>query len=527
MDFRFVRVALNLAIVSIAAFLGSCAHRPTIADLTRDVAWLEQIRGGPYFLDFNTDGRLTSGSEVQRFAADAKARRDNGHPVRKIAIVSFGWGLSREESVTDYLQYVRYYLKAAGDKFQSLGDPESALTEAETEIADDWAIVCVSWDSSQHAIESAIESFIPSPSFARCLSFVPDYMLFPVTFWSKAGLADRIGYGSLRDAVEVMLDESFEPADVPDLYLVGHSLGCRILSGFVKTSLGAVELPQSAKFQYLDSVQGGVFVLPALVPLNLPTEPNYPLVIAQSEHDYANSFLYPVANVPLNAYTSTGAEGIPWVTTKRSSQQSPGARRFIDWAKLPFSFVLSLIMTPLNYGYTQVREVATRHVHYVPETLAHVPIVNIPVHLIDEYVMGGVFDAKQDWGRYHRGAFNLGAVHQSAATEATAAIGASWEVADSEPLSGALSASRQFGPGVHYVDCSDVIRSGWHGLDLANPWVGLTVGALDPIGAHMEYRRPEIMHLIYRVLAQLPGVRNVEADEGGSEKSPSGLSGGK
>jgi hypothetical protein len=51
---------------------------------------------------------------------------------------------------------------------------------------------------------------------------------------------------------------------------------------------------------------------------------------------------------------------------------------------------------------------------------------------------------------------------------------------------------------VFVIDASRQVRHGAFG-DLENPWIDFTVGWLDPIGAHADYRSPEVVHFMTRL----------------------------
>jgi hypothetical protein len=76
--------------------------------------------------------------------------------------------------------------------------------------------------------------------------------------------------------------------------------------------------------------------------------------------------------------------------------------------------------------------------------------------------------------------------------------------------------------GIVPIDASEIIRKTVFGWDLSNPWVGGTLGAFDPVGAHASYQEPEVFDLIvsmYRDLSHdrvareaLPGTDMMERD---------------
>ena len=50
--------------------------------------------------------------------------------------------------------------------------------------------------------------------------------------------------------------------------------------------------------------------------------------------------------------------------------------------------------------------------------------------------------------------------------------------------------------GIFVVDASKLIRKGAFGENLENPFVNFTLGWLDPVGAHGDYRNSEVIGLM-------------------------------
>ena len=50
--------------------------------------------------------------------------------------------------------------------------------------------------------------------------------------------------------------------------------------------------------------------------------------------------------------------------------------------------------------------------------------------------------------------------------------------------------------GVFVVDASDIIKTGIFGLDQSKPLVDYTLGWLDPLGAHSDYKNQEVQALL-------------------------------
>jgi hypothetical protein len=350
----------------------------------------------------------------------------------------------------------------------------------------DWAIFCVSWDSSSKGVERFVNDILPTPTLSHAVGSVPDVAIFPFTFWSKAGLADRIGYRGLRNIIENILDNAYHDKEKPQMYLVGHSFGARILSGLINDRLGAVCLPE---FRYIDNVKAAVFVLPALVPLNLPDNTNS--FVIQSRHDHGNGFLFPVANIPLNSYTSTGTEAI-MVRNMCGDKPSLWCGLTFDILQLPFSFAWTAVAVPLNYIYTQGYQMISRNIDYIPDTLAQIPIVQIPVREIDKHSL------HRNWGEHYRGAFSLGAINESAGRAVTPTIGMT-HVTQPKDINAFLD-KREMTSNPLFIDATSVIKEGLYGEDMEGFLGDYLFSWADPVGSHQNFMEPKIMSAIYYIL---------------------------
>ena len=59
--------------------------------------------------------------------------------------------------------------------------------------------------------------------------------------------------------------------------------------------------------------------------------------------------------------------------------------------------------------------------------------------------------------------------------------------------------------GVVFVDASAIVKEGLFGVDLERPWADFTLGWLDPIGAHEDYRNADVVGLMGTLLLEGPG----------------------
>jgi hypothetical protein len=459
-----------------------------------------------YVLNFNAWGELLSPGE--RDLAIEQLARDRS--VERIIIFSYGWGHDAESSHPFY---------------------RSMMSEIERNlpaghIRPRVAVIGIGWDSTQTGFRKLFNAIVPLPGLANTLAWPLDTLLFPISFWSKAAQADRIGFGGLR----VTLNEIFsvyENGDRhPEIYLIGHSFGTRIISGLMKASLGPINV-SSNPFHSAPHVRGALLYQPALVGANLDHEANYPIMVTMSQHDHAVGFLYPVANVPLNAFGFTvfealvqrlllqplqrGVEAtrstVTSVVTAPSRSKPEGdaeaaephqpsmvehtvhkTRRTVGEAvALPVNLVFTLVALPLDYLYIQTTGLVTHPVDHVMDTLAQLPLVEIPVD-----GLGRLVGKKVPWGRRSKGFFTLGSIHEGMGRlSPPLAFYTDPRVYDPEDLDDVEGIPN----GVFVVDASELIREGSFGQDLSNPLADYTLGWLDPIAAHSDFTNPDAIAL--------------------------------
>lgn len=454
---------------------------------------LQSLSDSLFFFEFDQDGRLLNPTEANR-AIQVLTTPDS--KVRRILILSFGWHNERSEAVTEYTRYLDQYFKEVTGQglFDQLSESKNPLGGL--------AVFCVAWDSKLVGFQRFFRDIVPSPMVANAISWLPDNLLFPLTFWAKASLADRIGYGGLPDTLEYIFDEAYrDNVSPPKLYLVGHSFGSRILSGLAQTRVGGV--PVIKPFSYLHTIKGAVFIQPAMVSLSLPSEPTYPILVTQTRHDHANSFLFPLANVPLNSYTSVGAEWyLQTMSCERRPQQSSFHRFLVDVLRIPLGTLWSIIATPTNYVWAQGNQLVSRHIHYIPDSLAQLPGAEVLVWAVDK----GFFQGRQGWGRYHKGVFDLGGVNESVGREKTFSL---FETGLPKIYSPAELFNIQIGvPNPVHVDFSESIVRSSIGGSFESELADFTYAWLDPIGSHSAFETPNVFKAIKFVLTDQLKVYN-------------------
>ena len=463
-----------------------------------------------YILNFNSWGELMSPGERDLAIEQLGQFRD----IERIVIFSYGWGHDGEASYSDYRAMMR---EMEGNLPEGYQQPRVA-------------VIGIGWDSSQTGFRKLFNAIIPLPGIANALAWPLDTILFPISFWSKAAQADRIGFGGLRQTLNEIF-AVYEGADPhPEIYLIGHSFGTRIISGLMKDSLGPVEVG-SVPFNAAPHVKGAVLYQPALVGGNLDLAAEYPILITMSMHDHAMGFLYPIANVPLNAFgfslfealvqrsllvpvqrgvetTTSTVTGVVTGPLRRPPQEAEpdevapegpleestmqrtvrkGRRTLGEVIALPLNLVFTLVMLPIDYTYIQVRGLVTHPVDHVMDTLAQLPIVEIPVD-----GLGKLVGKEVPWGRRSKGFLTLGSIHDGLGRMATPLV-------FGEPIPiyspDQLNDLEGMPSGVFVIDASDIITEGSFGADLSNPLADYTLGWIDPLGAHSDYTDPESIAL--------------------------------
>ena len=457
-----------------------------------------------YPLQFDRNGKLMNYTTLIRATREIDASWHTnlfscgGHscavskPINKIIVASFGWNHTHAEAEKSYKDWFDRYFEANG----LTGD----------RLTNGWAVFCVSWDSTPTGLKTFLNDYLVSPKVSDFLAAAPDKISVPVTFWAKSALADRIGYHDLKFAVEYIYENGYDDETRPhaDIYLLGHSFGCRVLSGVANTRklFNSDNGGKEFKFQTDNAIKAGVFIQPALAALNLPSteKMKYPLIITQSRHDHLNSLLFPIGSIVINPAVSTAFE-----TAKFGSHPlfTPGTNHFLtvgapnlltntiaknttleekeitrgrtfrretgqylnelgtEFWRLPYSLAISPFCLTSGYIKSQRDELKGKNWRrYVPNTLAQLPGVEVPVQLL------GLND-------HHKGALNFGSLNESVARTTFDKVNM-------------LTLTPPTEPGIHFENGEKEIR---HGIfeDYQKEMWDFTVGWVDPLGAHNDY----------------------------------------
>lgn len=464
-----------------------------------------------FILSFDAWGELQNPAERDF----AREQLEQNRGIERIIVLAYGWANDGQASYATYRRLVEEIMANA------------PLEGRKQEIA----VIAVGWDSSQSGFRKLTHDIVPLPGIGEAIAWAPDKIAFPISFWSKAAQADRIGFGGLREALNEILSVYETPEAVPEIYLLGHSFGTRIVSGLVNEDVAGVKIG-ATPFKFADRVRGVGLLQPALVLENLYEEADYPVLATMSQHDHAVGFLYPIANVPLNSLgfsvfealvqarflgriekgvgtaTSTAGHLLPpsplqaktadggRAGAPRGAVDEPiqrglrrGWRTLGEVLALPLNLAFTIVMTPLDYAYVQGTGFFTHPISHTMDSLAQVPIVEIPVETASRLLGHEVI-----WGQRSKGIFGLGPIHEGVGRMVSPRLLVRRRV----PVYSLKELEGLAGPpkGVFVVDATPIVRRGLFGADLGNPWVNYTIGWLDPIGAHGDYTNAEVVGLM-------------------------------
>lgn len=504
--------------VLFTCFLAGCSDH-NIRRQIQDVLAIHEKNPYLYVLEFDNDGNLTSPEEPVRAIRELRQNED----IDGVVVLSMGWGHDRDTIVPEY----RKLLDSYGEyKRQELKKEKKSIPKNKK------AVFVISWESSLTGAGHFIGDILPLPEKVLDVLSVP---FEPVTYWSKARQADRIGFGELKSAMVEIVTEVNEKRKHPlDLYVVAHSFGSRVVTGMLNMSDNiSKEFPKN-------TVKGGLLIEPALSSYELHSlgskskdSPSYPLLVTESRHDHLNRLMFPLVNIPLNsAYLRYSSDLFKSSILEKfigpdtdSSSYKPWSSGY-DYVMFPLMIPYSALVAVDSYVFGQVSEIFDRKWSYIPDTLAQLPLLEIPVEIINTEFTS-IQQPDDYWGQRHKGLFHMGGMLESSATIVTEnthgifyiltkSLG---KLLDTKTLGVTAHVVRQeaytqgdiikcypskFPNGVISIDMSKEIRAGIVGEDLNKHLTDWTIGWLDPVGAHTDYtdyiRNPEIFELIYRLI---------------------------
>jgi hypothetical protein len=167
-----------------------------------------------------------------------------------------------------------------------------------------------------------------------------------------------------------------------------------------------------------------------------------------------------------------------------------------ELASVPVALASGVLTTPFNYAYAQARGLVTQPVDHVMDSFAQVPGLEI---LVEGF--GRASDREIPWGRRGKGFFNLGALNESVGRLHARAM---FDDIPSEvySLADLENAARNGGcglprcKGLILLDATDFIEVGSFGLSLNRPGVDFTLGWLDPLGSHTDYKNDTVVRIM-------------------------------
>jgi hypothetical protein len=467
-----------------------------------------------HVLLFDINGTLVNRQALLQAVRDVELRARTARPIRRVVIMSLGWSqdyTTSEEAYRNLLtQFVNHRGGVQTNGQCNLANYGSAIRDLGL---DETMFLCVSWDSTYSGVTAITKDLIPGQSLGSALAWPVDKAAFPFTVWSKSALADRIGYGSLKFAVQYLYDHwsgfvaterasaATELAAPPDLYLVGHSFGTRIcdalMTGNQRTPLVGVKgRRQEARFAgwtYQKYLRGAVLIEPALAETGLPSDRSAPcpILVAQTRHDHLNSFLYPVANEVLNGETSAFFEAnVPPMLDSHERAFSAGSyhwRQFweagLDTIRVPETTLFTLEALPFSYFWGLTSEVKNRGWKVFLDTPAQLPLLEIPAQSLTP--------KRWDIGS-RKGLFDMGPLYESSA-RVSLEPAVRWNqlvktnaVPEHSATEIAFKTDSIAARGVTFVDAAARLSRGIYTLDYAQPRWDYSVGWLDPVGAHTD-----------------------------------------
>lgn len=353
-------------------------------------------------------------------------------------------------------------------------------------------IIGIAWDSKSLGVNTFLSDLLLAPNSAELIAIPPDLLLFLFTFWPKALLADNIGREGLRnDVEEIYRNIEKIGKKPPNLFLIGHSFGARLVSALARRTFHLGEGgTQSLLFQ--TKLKAVILLQPAMnqlllpsgeIPRDSPYKPiEFPVVVSQTKLDYANGFLYPLAN----SLFDTNLTGFFESQLPKLSPEILQKIRF-DYFRY-ISPIIGPAFSPYSYSVTALRNIYCRPIDVVFDTVAQIPILKTPIVLVDQFALRSW---KRDWGVKHRGLLSI-EINESAARRDVDAASVNYGELFVQHSLTDLGKETLTQSGQVFVDISSIYdRSIWR--ELFVDWI-------DVIGTHNCIKNREIHALIDQVI---------------------------
>ncbi|MDX1973805.1 MAG: hypothetical protein SFY68_14835 [Candidatus Sumerlaeia bacterium] len=501
-----------------------CCALLTIVGCGKRIDVLQRIQevqeSGQYIFSFqfDSDGRFVNPEELDRAIRVSKSREAKGETIKRLILVSVGWGNSVNNSRISYRDLIDEYQNDRACKSR-----KSLNNYKEQELLNT-VIFCINWPSDQKPFAAYVDSALPTPNLANAAGTLPDLILFPLTYWSRATAADRIGMTELKSVLANYIQSVKDPENKLEdcshsepagdaaisIYMIGHSFGCRILGNLARTNYGGIKVP--GRFVFTPSIKGAVFITPAADSFTIPSKPDYPLTVLYSRHDHINALAFPLANLVLNSY----AYGFGIITSshyvfrKSYRELTNGQRLLVELGALAFFPIYTVIATPINYVYGQGALLYRRGpIAWLGDTFASVPIAGTLVQILDRKIITRIY-RQQNWGERFRGIFNFGAITDSVGSgvhtpqlNLNNPLTNGWRLKHSVQIEDFINCESVTN-GVYYVNASSVIK---HGYIIKSNNMDRFPGSFflswwDPVGAHTDYRHTQVFEVIDKIINQ-------------------------
>jgi len=223
----------------------------------------------------------------------------------------------------------------------------------------------------------------------------------------------------------------------------------------------------------------------------------FPVLVVQSRNDHLNSLLYPVANIVFNGeitafYESLEPSSFDAVENTFSYPARSLYEFIMEGLEIPETIITSSELLPFSYAAGQISEFKNRGWAVIPDTLAQLPLVEIPVQSLSPTNL-----CRGDWGA-RKGIFDLGPLYESAA-RVSMGRAANWDtlltdatVSQNSPNNIAFKTDSVQSRGVTFVDASSKVSTGVYGADYSHATkrgvlADYSVGWIDPVGAHSDF----------------------------------------
>jgi hypothetical protein len=249
------------------------------------------------------------------------------------------------------------------------------------------------------------------------------------------------------------------------------------IANVIRNSFGFTLFESFLERNLFDPLEKGVGATSALVTGSVTTV----LPIGSGEPPRAGE------SPPADEPTSPPLQPEPEPVTSQARRYT--RRTLAEVMAIPLSIGLTIIVTPIDYAYIQARGLATRPFSHLMDSLAQLPLLEIPVAGASR-----LFRPENPWGRRGKGIFTLGPLHEGMGRMYTPELlrRESVPVYSIRELQGMDAAPK----GVFVVDTSSIVKKGAFGMDLSKPWFDFTLAWLDPIGAHSDFTNKQIMDLL-------------------------------